>query len=184
MRRSRLEALLHDYAAGDLGEADCREVERLLASDPKARALLDEIEAAQGALHLLRDRPEPRVTGRDVFPRIQAAIAAQGFEARPHLPLEGIGTRYYRRLAIAATLLLALTIGLFSIRGPGKADGVVDRMAPEAPSDLSAMSALDLGRRREGIPAADFLRWLKGTSDPRALRIEPVVNVVEIAEPR
>jgi anti-sigma factor RsiW len=183
MRRSRLEALLHDYVAGDLGETERREVERMLESDPQARALLEEVEAAQGALRLLRDRPEPPVSGRDAFPQTQAAIASQVFEARPKLSLEGIGTRYYRRLAIAAMLMLALTIGIFSIRGSGKAD-VIKRVTPEAAPDFSALSPLDLGRRPQGIPAADFLRFLERTSDPRSLRIEPVDNVIEIAEPR
>jgi hypothetical protein len=183
MRRSRLEALLHDYAAGDLGEAGRRDVERLLESDPHARGLLDEIEAAQGALRLLRERPEPPVSGRDVFPRIQAAIAVQGFEQRPKLSLEGIGTRYYRRLAIAATLLLALTLGFFAFRDAPAGGGDIGVRGPILP-DLSMKSAMELGSVREGIPAADFLRFLERTSDPRALRIEPVENVVEIAEPR
>ena len=179
MRRSRLEALLHDYTAGDLGEAECREVERLLAADPAARALHQEIAAAQGALRLLRDRPEPPVAARDVLPGIQAAIAAHAFEARPKLALEGLGTRYYRRLAIAATLLLALTVGFFAFRGAPAGDGV---QVPPAPPDLT--SAVELGRRPGGIPAEEFLRFLDRTSDPSELRVYPLINVIEIAEAR
>lgn len=182
MRRSRLEALLQDYAAGDLGEAECREVERLLETDPAARALHHEVAAAQGALRLLRDRPEPPVAARDVFPSIQAAIAAQAFEARPKLALEGLGTRYYRRLAIAATLLLALTVGFFALRGaPAGSDG--GRVPPALP-DLATTSAVELGSRREGIPAEEFLRFLDRTRDPNELRIYPLINVIEIAGSR
>jgi len=182
MRRSRLEALLHDYVAGDLGDAERRDVEGRLASDPKARALLDEVRAAQDALHLLRDRPEPPVSARDVFPGIQAAIAAQAFEARPRLALEGLGTRYYRRIAIAATLLFAVTVGYISIGSSGTtaAPGTTTT-APEAPSVLSATGAVELGSRREGITAEEFFRLLENTSDPSDLRVEPWVNVLEIA---
>lgn len=180
MRRSRLEALLHDHAAGDLGDAECREVERLLESDPAARALHEEVRAAQGALRLLRDRPEPPVAARDAFPAIQAAIATQAFEARPKLFLEGPGTRYYRRLAIAATLLCALTVGFFAFRGGG-ADNGGGGFPPPLP-DLSVKSALDLGREREGIPAEEFLRFLATTPDPSELRVYPAINVIEISE--
>jgi anti-sigma factor RsiW len=183
MRRSRLEALLHDYVAGDLGDAERRDVEGRLASDPKARALLDEVRAAQDALHLLRDRPEPPVSARDVFPGIQAAIAAQVFEARPRLALEGLGTRYYRRIAIAATLLFAVTVGYISIGSSGTTEPVRNA-APEAPPMLSATGAVELGSRREGITAEEFFRLLESTSDPSDLRVEPWVNVLEIAGSR
>ena len=177
MRRSRLESLLHDYVNGDLGEAECREVKQRIEADPKARALHEEVRAAQGALRLLRERPEPPVAARDVFPAIQAAIAARAFEPRPQLALEGLGTRYYRRLAIAATLLFAVTVGYISIRGS-------DAPPPPAPpsSSAPAESPIDLGGRREGITAEEFLSLLENTHDPAELRVEPVYNVIDVAE--
>lgn len=179
MRRSRLESLLHDYVNGDLGEAECREVKQRIEADPKARALHEEVRAAQDALRLLRDRPEPPVAARDVFPAIQAAIAARAFEPRPQLALEGLGTRYYRRVAIAATLLFAVAVGYISIRGSTS----VAPPPPKPPSSsIPTASPLDLGGRREGISGEEFLSLLRNTRDPSELRVEPVVNVVEIAE--
>ncbi len=180
MRRSRLEALLQDYVAGDLGEPDRREVEQRIDADPKARALHEEVRAAQDALRLLRDRPEPPVAARDVFPRIHAAISAQAFESRPHLALEGLGTRYYRRIAIAATLLFAVTVGYISIRSSGT---TVITPPPPPPSPVAVKGAVELGSRREGITAEEFFRLLAQTP-PSELRVEPVVNVLQVAESR
>ena len=122
MRTSRLTQLLNDYVAGDLDADGRAAVERELASDPTARALLDEVREAHDALCVLRDRPEPPHRAEDALPRIQAAIAAHGFTDRPVLPLEGEGTRYYRRLAMAATLLFAVTAGAFALYSSGGGD--------------------------------------------------------------
>lgn len=183
MRKSRLESLLHDYVANDLGDAERRDIEQRLAADPKARALHDEVRAAQDALKLLRHRPEPPVTGRDVFPAIQAAISAQAFEPRPRLVLEGLGTRYYRRLAIAATLLFAVTVGYLSFanRG-GEGPGVVS--PPGRPPLPVARNVVELGSLREGITPEEFLEVRDQARDPGELRVEPVVNVIEIAGSR
>lgn len=181
MRRSRLETLLQDYVAGDLGDTVRRDVERRLETDPKARALHEEVRAAQDALRLLRDRPEPPVGARDVFPQIQAAIAAHAFEPRPHLALEGLGTRYYRRLAIAATLLFAATVGYISL---GSSGATVIPPPPAPPSPVVAMGAVELGSRREGITAEEFYRLLAQTRDPSELLVEPVFNFLEIVGSR
>lgn len=176
IRRSRLESLLHDYVQGDLRDAERREVERRIATDPKARALHEEVVAAQGALRMLRERPEPPVAARDVLPGIQAAIAATAFEPRPRLALEGLGTRYYRRLAVAATLLFAVTVGYLSFSaGPG------DLPAPNPAPAFSG--AIELGTRREGISAAELFRIYDMSIDPDD-PVEPFANVIEIAGSR
>lgn len=181
MRRSRLEAHLHDYVAGDLGDALRRDVERKLETDPAARALFEEVRAAQGALRLLRERPEPPVAARDVFPGIRAAIAAQAFEPRPRLALEGLGTRYYRRMAVAATLLFAVTVGYLSFAG----GGAVAPPPPLPPSSPIARGAVELGGLREGITPAEYIRLLENTRNVNDLRfVEPVVNVIDIARSR
>jgi len=180
MRRSRLEALLHDYVAGDLGEAERRDVERKLETDPTARSLYEEVRSAHDALSLLRERPEPPVAARDVFPGIQAAIAASAFEPRPRLALEGLGTRYYRRIAIAATLLFALTVGYISLAGRGEGTPVDTR--PPQPVVERRATPIELGTRREGISAAEFIRLLEETRNLDDLQVEMVPNVVEIAE--
>ena len=118
--RQKLERLLHDYVAGDLDDTQRADVEALLERDPKARALHDEIATAHDALVSLRDRPEPPVSARDVLPEIRSAIAAHQFEERPKLYMDGSGRRFYQRVALAATLLLAVTVGLFAWnRGEG-----------------------------------------------------------------
>jgi anti-sigma factor RsiW len=174
MRRSRLESLLHDYVNGDLRDAERREVELRIEADPRARALHEEVVAAQDALRLLRERPEPPVAARDVFPGIAAAIAARAFEPKPRLVLEGLGTRYYRRLAIAATLLFALTVGYLSFSGDGATPP-----PPVTPSSVVVTGALELGTRREGISAAELFRIYETSIDPDE-PFEPFANVIEI----
>jgi len=185
MRRSRLLNLLHDYVAGDL-DGDARvEVERLVVSDPKARVLLDDVRAAHDALCTLRERPEPPVRAEDAMPRIQAAIATASFEPRPKLHLEGQGTRFYRRAALAATLLLGVSVGLFAVQatrpeapGPQAPPAPVADVAPTEP--LPAVSFVDVGPN--GIPADEFFRLIEENGlDPRELEVTPLNNVVPIS---
>lgn len=113
MLRKNLESRLEEYVAGD-GDATTRaEVEALLARDPKARALHDEIRAAHEALLSLRDRPEPPVSADDALPHIQRALAANFFAGKPPLELQSWSTVFYRRLAVAAVLLCGVSLGLF-----------------------------------------------------------------------
>ena len=46
---------------------------------------------------------------------------------------------------------------------------------------MEAKGAVELGSRREGITAEEFFRLLENTVDPSELRVEPWVNVLEIA---
>ncbi len=108
---------LHDYVAGDLDEANARAIEDRIDREPKVRKLYEEIRDTHEALLMMRERPEPPVSAEDVLPQIRAAIASKSFESRPQLLLEGTGTRFYRRLAIAATVLCAITAGLLVMRG-------------------------------------------------------------------
>ena len=124
---------LHDYVAGDLNEANARAMEDRIERDPKVRKLYEEIRDTHEALLLMRERPEPPVSADDVLPRIRAAIASSSFESRPQLLLEGTGTRFYRRLAIAATLLCAATAVLFVLQGRDEPTGET-YAAPERPS--------------------------------------------------
>ena len=121
--RFRRQALLQDYVAGDLSQEEAGEVEALLRADPKARALCDEARAAHDALTVLRDRSEPPVTAADVLSNIQMAIATDQFRARPRLDLQGEGTRFYRRLAIAATLLFAVSATLLGVHRFSRSGG-------------------------------------------------------------
>jgi len=176
MRRSRLESLLHDYVAGDLDGDARRELEQRLEREPDTRALLEEVRSAHEALRTLGTRVEPPVP----LPHIQAAIAAHRFDSKPVLHLRSEGTRFYRRLAMAATLLFAVTAGLFTY----------NRLSPTPTSGDPRPSAedrglerfIEIGGRRDGISAEEFIRLLNEMQkDPRELRVTPGYNVVPIA---
>ncbi|MHC4818782.1 MAG: hypothetical protein ACYTF8_12080 [Planctomycetota bacterium] len=180
MRKSRLETLLHDYVAGDLDGDARREVERRLEREPSTRALHDEIRSAHEALQTLRGRAEPPVP----LPHIQAAIAAHRFDEKPVLHLRSEGTRFYRRLAMAATLLFAVTAGLFTYNR-------LSRPEPELPTTdrpdarTGGLELLEIGGRREGITAAELIRRLEELKkDPRELRVTPGYNVLPISTER
>jgi anti-sigma factor RsiW len=178
-RRSRLETRLHDYVAGDLEPAARAEVDDLLRRDAGMRALLDEVRAAHDALSLLRERPEPPKGADEVLPAIRAAIAAQGFESRPRLPLETRGTRFYRRIAYAALLLCAFTVAILATRGPDETPVA----APEAGRDAEQRTGL------VPMSAEEYLRLLDRVGgDPDKLAITSEDDVVPIsldsAEPR
>ncbi|MHC4550848.1 MAG: hypothetical protein ACYTEZ_18995 [Planctomycetota bacterium] len=188
MKRSRLETLLHDYVAGDLDPGARAEIERRLEHEPETRALLEEVRGAHEALQTLKARREPPVSAADVLPQIQAAIAAQGFEPRPRLFLHGESTRFYRRLAMAATVLFAITAGLFAYHRLN-ATAAPDVESPPlfldhrpTAADRGLQPIVDLGRKPDGITAAELLRRLeKLKKDPRELRVTPVYNAVPIA---
>jgi len=189
MRRSRLTQTLHDYVAGDLDAAKRAAVEQRLASDPVAQALLEEIRDAHEALCVLRDRPAPPRLAEDALPHIHAAIAAEGFSRRPVLSLEGGGTRYYRRLALAATVLFAVTAGLFAYKFAGGDGAAPAEPAANIPTtqDVSAVDRglepylLEAGSRPDGISAEELFEHLKRRHTPGAIsdiHIMPVDNNV------
>ena len=194
MRRSQLEKTLEDYVAGDLEEAARLEVERRIAQEPKTRALHREIRAAYDALQVLRERPAPPVRASEVLPGIQAAIAAQAFQKKPRLYLESEGTRFYRRLALAATLLLGVTFGTFGyVRLTGEpaatpapvpalrgATAPVVHVERERVSDAE-WKLIEAGSR-EGITAEEYFRLLKELQrNPRG--VLPVISPVDIYNP-
>jgi len=186
MRRSRLESLLHDYVAGDLDGDARREIELHMEREPSTRALLDEVRAAHDALQTLRERAEPPVP----LPHIQAAIAAHRFDSKPVLHLRSEGTRFYRRLAMAATLLFAVTAGLFTYNrlsrpeSPPRPAPPLTVFDPDRPSaeDRGLERFVEIGSSRDGITAEELIRRLEELKkDARELRVTPGYNVVPIA---
>jgi len=117
-RRSRIDSLLEEFCAGELDAAAAAEVERRIRDEPLVRARYEEILDAREALRALRERPAP-APDETVFARIRASIQADRFAKRPHLPLEAQGARFYRGLALAATLLFAVTASFLATRGEG-----------------------------------------------------------------
>lgn len=172
-RKSRqLEDRLHDYVAGDLDETAAAEIEEQLTKDPEARALCDKVRAAHDALASLRERPAPPVAASDVLPAIQAAIAAERFQARPRLPLEGQGTRFYRRLAVAATLLCAASLSLLALNRSSEPTITIDN--PDRPPIED--------RIRLPMSAADYLKLLEEEGvQPQDLTVTFDDQVVPVA---
>jgi len=190
MRRSQLQTLLHAYAAGDLNAAARTEVEKIAAGDASVRALLKEARAAHEALASLRRRPEPPVRAEEVIPLIQASLVSNGFEPRPKLYLESRRSRFYRHLALAASLLCAVTVGLFvtdRIEGPGRSGADAARSSRPAAARPSAAERnlepfLEAGRRREGLSAAEWARMLKRMGvHPADLRFSAPAAAVPIS---
>lgn len=180
MRRSRLESLLHDYVAGDLDGDARREIERRLEREPETRTLHEEVRAAHEALQALRGRSEPPAP----LPHIQAAIAAHRFEGKPVLHLRSEGTRFYRRLAMAATLLFAVTAGLFTYNRLSRPQPALEADRP-SPDERGLEPFIEDGSRRNGITAEEFLRRIRELKkDPRELRVTPGYNVLPISTER
>lgn len=171
----KLERLLQDYVAGDLDRARRAEIEALLERDADARALHDEIAEAHAALTALRERPEPPVGARDALPAIQVAIATHQFEPKPKLYMDGSGRRFYQRLALAATLLLAVTVGLFAWNR-GEPTPATPEPRPSA-EERGILPAEDLG----GMDGLAYLEHLKkrGLKEIRVTHPGGVLPVVE-----
>jgi len=158
--RSRTIERLHDYVAGDLDEASAAELERLLGRDPEMRAEFERIRESHEALRLLRDRPEPPMAAADALPRIRAAIAAERFAPRARLYLESPATRVYRRLALAATFLLAVTVAYFASRDPAAPAAPPARALVPPPPPEGRLTRLVEAGTRGGMSAAQLLEML------------------------
>jgi hypothetical protein len=137
------------------------------------------VRSAHEALRTLGARVEPPVP----LPHIQAAIAAHRFDSKPVLHLRSEGTRFYRRLAMAATLLFAVTAGLFTYNrlSPTPKPPATSDERPSA-EDRGLERFIEIGGRRDGITAEELIRRLNEMQkDPRELRVTPGYNVVPIA---
>ncbi len=186
--RNKLERLLEDYVAGDLEAPRIAEVEALLQRDAKARALCAEIRAARDALQPLRDRPEPPVPVEQVLPRIRRAIAAATDAPvyRPRLYLEGEGTKFYRRLAAAAGILLAFSVGLLTwnrlnFEPPEGGNVIRVPVAPEVPMDRLVQA----GRQpMNGAELVQLLRSLGVSPDEAVIGPEAAGGVLPVTHRR
>jgi hypothetical protein len=96
-----------------------------------------------------------------------------------------MGTRYYRRMAIAATLLFAVTLGYVALaRGPAAPQGVPEDKIDDFVSVPDVERVVELGSRRDGIPADEFYRILEALkANPGELpSVEPVVPVLPVVD--
>ena len=185
MLRSRLESRLEEYVAGDADATARAEIEALLARDPKARALHDEIRAAHEALLTLRHRPAPPVSADDALPHIQRALAAAAFAGKPPLELQSWSTVFYKRVAVAAVLLCGVSLGLF-LHGKLAAVPASENATPAASAQPDATEA-DRGFfvrgkssnvRRGTISGLDWMNRTKG----KLVTFTPTDAVVPLLE--
>lgn len=108
-----IEDLIALYALNALDADDRAMVERRLATDARARAVLDEMRETVGALHASAGTPEPpaRVKAR-LLARVDADLASRGLPARQESTWERI-KRVLLPLSLAVTAAsLVLAIGL------------------------------------------------------------------------
>ena len=187
--RNKLERLLEEYVAGDLEAPRIAEVEALLQRDAKARALCAEIRAARDALEPLRDRPEPPVPVEQVLPRIRRAIAAATDAPvyRPRLYLEGEGTKFYRRLAAAAGILLAFSVGLLTWNRLNfePPEGINVIRVPVAPEKVPMDRLVQAGRQpMNGAELVQLLRSLGVSPDEAVIGPEAAGGVLPVAHKR
>ncbi len=180
----RLSMTLHEYVAGDLSKEQRAAIEKRIENEPRVRALYEEILEAHNALTSLRDRPAP-VSADDVLPRIQAAITAQKYQDRPRLFMDGAGRRYYRRIAMAATLLLAVTVGLLVARN--------NRVEPAAPATTGGLDARPTADVRglvdaasagplDGLTVIELLNSFKKAGNKPNLVFTPNEGVLPVSE--
>ncbi len=195
-----LRTLLYDYLAGELDEAGRAVVEDRLAHDASVRAEFDEMRAAQEALGTLRERVAPPPPLDHIQTRINHGdLDHGGFDPRPALPLDGEGTRFYRRLALAATVLLAVTVGLWSFdklgsNGSTSLDAGATGRTGNTPvlrnlhrPSRNLHRVVEFGRNEHGISAERFLRELERVGirpseiKPSDLEYFPAGHVLPIA---
>ena len=183
-RRKNLGDLIHDHVAGDLDPSNARALEERIQREPKVRALYEEIAETHEALRSLCERPEPPIPASDAVGRIHAAIARDLFRTRPELTLESQGARFYRRVAVAATLLCALTVGALVMnnlaRKKRSASPVVatDRLTAEGRGLLPFVEAGSRG----ALNGAEFIRLLERTGQrPHDVHFTPNDQVMPIA---
>jgi len=183
--RKTLQDTLHDFVAGDLDEAEARAIRQRIEQDPDIRAQHDQIREAHEALLTLRERPEPPTNADAVLPLIQAAIARDQFVQRPRLYLESGSSRFYRRVAMAASLLLVVSVSLmFALRGSGQPLPEIAAppaaTTPAAPErELVPIDALvEAGGELDAAKLFELLE--KYGRDPRELRFTPS-DVVPVA---
>ena len=182
--------LLEDYVAGDLDASRIAEVEALLQRDARARALCSEIRAAREALEPLRNRPEPPVPVEQVLPRIRRAIAAAADAPvyRPRLYLEGEGTRFYRRLAAAAGILLAFSVGLLTwnrLSFELPEDRSVIHVPARTPDKMPMDRLVQAGRQpMNGAELVSLLRSLGVSPDDAVIGPEAAGGVLPVTHKR
>jgi hypothetical protein len=87
-------------------------------------------------------------------------------------------------MAVAATLLFAVTVGYVAlVRDQGPSPGTTRVGMPSA---VGMDRVVELGSRRDGIPADEFYRILEELqADPGELpSVAPVINVLPVVEGR
>jgi anti-sigma factor RsiW len=100
---------LSAYLDGELPDAQRAQVERLLASDPDARAILEDLRRVSTLTGSLPRRNAPADTDQRVLARLEREALLAG--ESPRLPVPPLRT--WRGLALAASLAIFVIAGLY-----------------------------------------------------------------------
>jgi hypothetical protein len=142
MISEQLEFQISQYAGGTLPADEVAALEVVLASDPAARAMLDEYRKLD--VMLKREMPLPEVRWDRLAEHLSAAVAEEDRSTTTYkIGAVSIGTgsigKWSRRLAVAAALLLAA--GVF-FAWPGKTPHTTITTGPDKPV---AVAVVDIG---------------------------------------
>lgn len=124
MTRDELEYAISQYLDGNLAESEESALESRLSTDPDARALLAEY---RGLDRALRAAPLPYVDWDAFAGRIREAVAAVDEPAQSYR-LHWVRTA--AALALAACVVIAVSVGIRRLQGPMTPETVVENPKP------------------------------------------------------
>lgn len=111
MTRDELEYAISQYLDGVLPELERAALEERLAGDSKARAILAEYQKLDGMIK--SSMPVPEIAWDQFATQVRQALADEATPVR-HFSIGAMG--WTRRLAIAAAILLGLSLAVYFIR--------------------------------------------------------------------
>ncbi len=171
MEPDNLGEQLSAYVDGELTDAERAEVERLLESDPSARAELERLREAASWVRDLPKRSAPAGLADEVMARVQARPTPTKQKREGDRITRGfIGFRPF--VLAAAMVAISVGIGLWGVSQGGKA-GSEQRLAVAERKSLESQDLLGEKSRRKGpseerstrSPAAAFEKSLSVDSD-------------------
>lgn len=124
----RLERLLSCFLDEEVTPQERAEVERLLRTDPEARAFLEDLRWVRGVLRALPDRRLPEDLAADLLRAVRGAERTRGWPAQGP-SIRGLFANAPIRFALAAACLVAVALlGIAPLLRTGR-DGVPDPKA-------------------------------------------------------
>ncbi|MDR7416527.1 MAG: hypothetical protein QN193_10685 [Armatimonadota bacterium] len=124
----RLERLLSCFLDEEVTPQERAEVERLLRTDPEARAFLEDLRRVREALRALPDRPLPGDLTADLLQAVRGAGRIRGWTGQVPA-IRGLFANALTRFVLAAACLAAVALlGAVPLLRPGP-EGILDAKA-------------------------------------------------------